>query len=217
MKTPEKANVGLREEQADALAPAQWKEIVRKYETPSTGGSIWQVVNTLGPYALLWVLMYFCVAVSYWLVLPLAILAGGFLVRTFIIFHDCTHGSFFKSRRANDVLGFITGVLTFTPFHHWRWEHSIHHSTSGDLDRRGMGDIWTLTVQEYLESSRGRRFAYRLARNPIILFVLAPMFLFLVINRFPKSDAKKRERGWTHATNLAISSFLGSRRTWSFN
>ena len=103
-------------------------------------------------------------------------LAGAFLVRIFIIFHDCGHGSFFKSRRANDVVGFVTGVLTFTPYYQWRWEHALHHATSGDLDRRGMGDMWTLTVQEYLEASRWKRFAYRLARNPFVLFVLAPLF-----------------------------------------
>ena len=136
--------------------------------------------------------------------MPLAILAGAFLVRVFIIFHDCGHGSFFKSRKANDILGFITGVLTFTPYHHWRWEHAAHHATSGDLDRRGMGDIWTLTVQEYLESSRWKRFAYRLARNPVVLFVLAPLFLFLVKHRFPKARASRRERHSVYWTNLAI-------------
>jgi omega-6 fatty acid desaturase (delta-12 desaturase) len=177
---------------------------VSKYEIPSTGGSVWQMVNTLVPYALLWVLMYFSLALSYWLVVPLAVLAGAFLVRIFIIFHDCTHGSFFKSRRANDLLGFVTGVLTFTPYHHWRWQHAIHHAGAGDLDRRGMGDVWTLTVKEYLEASRGRRFAYRLARNPFVLFVLAPMFLFLVLNRFPAPEAKSRDRRWVHATNLAL-------------
>jgi omega-6 fatty acid desaturase (delta-12 desaturase) len=135
---------------------------------------------------------------------PLAILAGGFLVRVFIIFHDCGHGSFFKSRKANDVVGFITGVLTLSPYFHWRWEHAAHHSTSGDLDRRGLGDIWTLTVQEYIESSRWRRFAYRLARNPIVLFVVAPLFVLLVKHRFPKAEASQRERHSVYWTNLGI-------------
>ncbi len=183
---------------------AGWKEIVKKYQTPSVGGSAWQIVNTLGPYIALWVIMYFALKASYWLVVPLAILAGGFLVRTFIIFHDCTHGSFFQSRRANDILGFITGVLTFTPYHHWRWEHSIHHASAGNLDRRGMGDVWTLTVQEYLEASRWKRFAYRLARNPFVLFAIAPLILFVVLNRVPARDAKRRERLWVYATDLSI-------------
>src|SRR6267142_1654284 len=143
---------------ADHAKSPAWKAIVARYQKPAVWRAIWQLLNTLLPYAGLWYLMYLSLAVSWWLVVPLAILAGGFMVRVFIISHDCGHGSFFKSRTANDIWGFITGVLTFTPYHHWRWEHALHHSTSGDLDRRGMGDIWTLTVQEYLESSRWRRF-----------------------------------------------------------
>jgi omega-6 fatty acid desaturase (delta-12 desaturase) len=148
--------------------------------------------------------MYLSLAVSWWITAPLAILAGAFLVRVFIIFHDCGHGSFFKSRKANDALGIITGLLTFTPYQHWRREHAIHHATSGDLDRRGTGDLWTMTVQEYLESSRSKRFAYRLARNPFILFVVAPLFLLLVKHRFPKADAGQQERRWVHGTNLVL-------------
>jgi omega-6 fatty acid desaturase (delta-12 desaturase) len=181
-----------------------WKEIVARYQTPSFGRGVWQLVNTLVPYVAIWFLMYFCLSVSWWLVLPLAVLAGGFMVRIFIIQHDCGHGSFFKSRRANDIWGSITGVLTFTPYHHWRWEHSVHHTTSGDLDRRGMGDIWTLTVQEYLQASRWERFAYRLARNPFILFVIAPLYLFLVHQRFTKAKAGVRERYSVYFTNLAL-------------
>jgi len=181
-----------------------WKEIVARYQKPSIGRGVWQIVNTLIPYTALWYLMYLSLSVSWWLVVPLAILAAGFMVRVFIIHHDCGHGSFFKSRKANDVLGFITGVLTFAPYYHWRWEHALHHATSGDLDRRGMGDIWTLTVQEYLESSRWKRFAYRLARNPVVLFVIAPLFMFLVKHRFPKAKASQRERHSVYWTNLAI-------------
>jgi len=181
-----------------------WKEIVARYQKPSIGRGVWQLVNTLVPYSALWLLMYFTTAMSWWLTVPLAVLAGGFMVRLFIIHHDCGHGSFFKSRRANDVLGFITGVLTFTPYHHWRWEHAVHHSTSGDLDRRGTGDIWTLTVQEYLEASRWKRFAYRLARNPVVLFVIAPLFLFAVRQRFPNAAASTRDRQSVYWTNLAI-------------
>ena len=181
-----------------------WKKIVARYQKPSVGRGLWQVVNTLVPYAILWYLMYLSLAVSYWITAPLAILAGGFLVRIFIIFHDCGHGSFFKSRKANDILGFITGVLTFTPYYHWRWDHALHHASSGDLDRRGSGDVWTLTVQEYLEASRWKRFAYRLARNPVVLFVVAPLFLFLVKHRFLYVKASQRERDSVYWTNLAI-------------
>src|SRR2546423_4532997 len=183
---------------------AAWKRIVAEYQKPSTWRGLWQIVNTLGPYAVLWYLMYVSLAVSWWIAVPLAILAGALLLRIFIIHHDCGHGSFFKSRKANTILGFITGVLTMTPYDHWRWEHALHHATSGDLDRRGTGDIWTLTVQEYLESSCWKRFAYRLARNPFVLFVLAPPFLFLVKHRLPDAKASRRERHSVYWTNLAI-------------
>src|SRR5712671_3992718 len=181
-----------------------WRQIVAKYQKPALGPGLWQVINTLGPYVALWVLMPLCAAVSWWLALPLALLAGAFLVRVFIIFHDCGHGSFFPSRKANDLLGFVTGVLTFTPYRHWSREHAIHHATSGDLDRRGTGDVWTLTVQEYLEASRWKRFAYRLARNPVVLFVVAPLYLFLVKHRFPKGNANRRERDSVYWTDLAV-------------
>ena len=183
---------------------ADWKKIVVRYQTPSPGRAIWQIVNTLVPYVGLWYLMYLSLAVSYWLLVPLAMLAGAFMVRAFIIFHDCGHGSFFKSQRANHIWGAITGVLTFTPYYHWRWEHSVHHSSSGDLDRRGTGDVWTMTVQEYLESSRWRRFSYRMVRNPFILFVIAPLFLFLVWQRIPNRKANLRERLSVYWTNLAL-------------
>jgi omega-6 fatty acid desaturase (delta-12 desaturase) len=183
---------------------ADWKKIVAKYQKPSAPRAAWQIVNTVIPYGLLWYLMYQTLKVSWWLTVPLAILSGAFLVRAFIIFHDCGHGSFFKSSRANNIWGFLCGMLTFTPYYHWRWEHSLHHATSGDLDRRGTGDVWTLTVQEYLESSRWQRFAYRLARNPIVLFVLAPLYLFLVKHRLPKARASMRERHSVYWMNLAI-------------
>jgi omega-6 fatty acid desaturase (delta-12 desaturase) len=181
-----------------------WKQIVTRYEQPALRHSLWQLINTLIPYGALWYLMYLSLDLSYCLTGALALLTAGFQVRVFIIFHDCGHGSFFKSKRANHVLGFITGVLSFTPYYHWRWEHALHHATSGDLDRRGAGDMWTLTVQEYLEASRWQRFSYRLARNPLILFVLAPVFLFAVKQRFASSKAPPRERRSVYWTNLAV-------------
>ena len=189
------------ERQAAAMP---WKEVVAKYQEPSFWRSVWQITNSLVPYAVIWYLMYLSLSVSYWLIVPLVILEAGFLVRVFIIFHDCGHGSFFKSRKANDFWGFVTGVVTLTPYYLWRWEHAVHHASSGDLDRRGMGDVWTLTVQEYLESSRWKRFAYRLARNPIILFVIAPAALFLIKHRLPSPGASKRERHSVYWTNLAL-------------
>ncbi len=187
------------------LADTQkWKEIVLEFQKPSLPRALWQIVNTLGAYALLWYLMYLSLSVSWWLTVPLAILAGAFLVRVFIIFHDCGHGSFFKSRTANDIVGFFCGMMTFTPYYHWRWEHAIHHATAGDLDRRSVGDVWTMTVQEYLEATRWKRFTYRLARNPFVLFIIAPLFLFLVLQRFSSGKANPRERESVQWMNLAI-------------
>src|SRR5208282_5128021 len=183
---------------------AAWKAIVFKYQKPSTWRALWQIIDTIIPYALCWYLIYLCLAISWWLVLPLAVLAGALLVRVFIIFHDCGHGSFFKSHAANALVGFLSGILTFTPYYHWRWEHAIHHASAGDLDKRGTGDVWTMTVQEYLESSRWKKFAYRLARNPFILFVIAPLFLFVLRQRVPSSKASQRERHSVHAMNAAI-------------
>ena len=188
----------------DETSNTLWKDLIAKYQQPSPPRAVWQIVNTLVPYAFLWYLMYLALAISWWLVVPLAILAGGFLVRIFIIFHDCGHGSFFKSRRANNIVGFLSGLLTLTPFHHWRWEHALHHATSGDLDRRGTGDVWTLTLQEYRDSSPGKRFAYRLARNPFVLFVFGPLYMFLVRNRYAKKAANRRERRSVHWMNLAV-------------
>jgi omega-6 fatty acid desaturase (delta-12 desaturase) len=182
----------------------EWKDLITEYQQPHMGRAIWQIANTIGPVLLLWITMFFVKDISLWLCIPLAILGGFFLVRTFIIFHDCGHGSFFKSKKANSVLGFITGILTFTPYHHWRWEHAMHHATNGDLDRRGIGDIWTLTVEEYLASSRWMKVSYRFIRNPIILFIFAPIVLFFILERLPSSKAKPREKRSVHLMNVTL-------------
>ena len=187
------------------MEKAEWKTIVATYQNLQRGGRFGRSSNYPRP---------LCAALVSDVPQPGGVLvagpcrwrllAGALLVRVFIIFHDCGHGSFFKSRMANDAVGFIAGILTFTPYYHWRWEHAIHHGTAGDLDRRGTGDVWTLTVQEYLESSRWKKFAYRLARNPFVLFVIAPLFLFLIRQRFPSPKANRRERHSVYAMNLAI-------------
>ena len=186
------------------LDPTRWKAIVARFQTPDVGRASWQIVNSIGAYLAVWVLMYFCVEVSWWLVIPLAMLAGGLLVRVFIIFHDCGHGSFFASRTANSFWGVLTGLLTMTPYLHWRAEHAIHHGTTGDLDKRGIGDIWTMTVKEYLDSSRWKKIGYRFLRNPIVLFVVAPIVLLLVIQRFSRKGADRRERFSVWSMNVAI-------------
>ena len=179
----------------DDTAPdtAAWKRIVVEYQNPSLGRAVWQITNTLGPLALLWYLMYLSLSVSWWLTIPLAMVTGALLIRVFIIFHDCGHGSYFKSRIANDTVGFITGMLTLTPYHQWRCDHATHHATSGHMDKRGIADLWTLTVHEYLESTRWQRPAYRLARNPFVSFVLAPLYLFLIRPLFPAANDNNEE------------------------
>lgn len=181
-----------------------WRAALMPFHRSVFLRSLWQLTNTLGGYALLWTLMYFTSQISLWLTVPFAVLAGGFLVRIFIIFHDCTHNSFFRSGRANEWWGFLTGVLCFTPYHHWKWEHTIHHAHSGDLDHRGFGDVWTLTVDEYLKASAFTRFRYRINRNPIILFIIAPIVLFLFLQRVPSAKASTRAKCSVHLTTLAI-------------
>jgi omega-6 fatty acid desaturase (delta-12 desaturase) len=181
-----------------------WKSAVAHFQKSSSWRAGWQSINTLVPYAALWALMYWSISVSWWLTIPLAILAGGFLIRVFIIFHDCGHGSFFPSQRANNILGFLTGVLTWSPYSQWRAEHAAHHATSGDLDRRGVGDIWTLTVEEYLALPRRKRLAYRLARQPALLFLFAPLFTFFIKHRFVRAGASERERRSVFWTNVAV-------------
>lgn len=184
--------------------PADWKEKVLHYQTPSLWRAIWQLTNSFALYALFWFLAYRTLLDSIWLSMLFATLAAAMLIRIFIVFHDCGHGSFFKSKTANDVVGFITGLMALTPYHHWRWEHSVHHATSGNLDKRGMGDIWTLTMKEYLEGSSFLRFRYKIARNPIVIFVIAPVLLFTIYQRFPDRNASPRERNSVLWMNLAI-------------
>ena len=194
----------------DRMDQAAWKDIVAPYQRSSTGRALWQLTSTLIPYVLLWYVIYHAREVSLWLTIPPAILAGALLVRLFIIFHDCGHGSYFSSRRANDIVGFITGALTFTPYDHWRWQHAIHHGTAGHLDKRGTGDIWTMTVREYLEASRWRRFGYRLTRHPLVLFVAAPLYLFLIGHRFASPKAGRRQRRSVWWMNLVFAGAAAS-------
>lgn len=185
--------------------PENWKDVVLKYQRPSRARATWQLVNSVGGYVATWALMFWSLSVSLWLTAALTVLAGGFLVRIFIIFHDCGHGCFYPSRRANDVVGFLTGMLTFTPYHLWRHEHAVHHGSAADLDRRGVGDVPTMTVDEYLAASRWRRFCYRVVRNPVVLFGIGPLLMFLLKHRLPLSrGASPRDRRSVHWTNLAI-------------
>jgi omega-6 fatty acid desaturase (delta-12 desaturase) len=138
------------------------------------------------------------------LTLALAIPTGGLLIRIFIIFHDCGHGSYFKSSRANNFWGTLTGFLVFTPYYQWRHEHAVHHATSGNLDKKGIGDIWTLTVEQYRGASIGTKIKYRIYRNPLILFTIGAAINFLLINRFTSKIAVKKDRINVYLTNLVV-------------
>jgi omega-6 fatty acid desaturase (delta-12 desaturase) len=187
-----------------ARSTPAWRTAVARFEQPSIYRSTRQLLNSLVPYFALLVTMYYMMDVSYWITVALAIPAAGFLVRIFIICHDCGHGSFFRSRRANRIVGFITGLLTFVPSYYWSHEHARHHATSGNLDSRGTGDIWTVTIREYLAMPRWQRVWYRLYRNPFFLFGLAPSFVFFIRYRFWRSRDNARGRRSTIYTNLAI-------------
>lgn len=184
--------------------PSNWIAIIKKYNKPDAVKGWWQVINSIVPYIGLWVAMVYSLGISYWLTLGLSIVAAGFLARIFIIFHDCGHGSFFKSRKLNKIVGIITGAMVFTPYHKWHHQHKIHHQTVGNLDKRGVGDVKTLTVEEYKKLSRGKRFVYQMYRNPVVLFILAPFFLFTVVNRFPKKELPGKINLYTHLTTLGI-------------
>jgi omega-6 fatty acid desaturase (delta-12 desaturase) len=181
-----------------------WHDVVKRYQHPDLKRSLWQVINTFVPFFALWYLAYRSLAYSYLLTLLIAIVIGGLTTRIFIIFHDCGHGSFFKSQSWNDALGIFCSLFVMTPYYQWRHDHAVHHATAGDLDRRGIGDITTLTVSEYLARSRWGRLAYRLYRHPLILFGVGPLYLFLISQRFVSSSAKRRERRSVYWTNGAL-------------
>lgn len=183
---------------------SNWVKIMRLYNRPNNFKSIVQILNSVIPYIGLWVLMYYSLAISYWLTFALSILAAGFLIRIFIIFHDCGHGSFFKSVRINKYVGIIAGLLVFTPYHKWHYQHKVHHQTVGNLDKRGVGDVMTLTVAEYKSRTPAQQLAYRLYRNPFVLFLIAPFVLFTILHRFPNKDLSKKINLYTHITTLAL-------------
>ena len=186
--------------------------IFARYRDPNLAWSLTEIAMTLAPLVALWAAMWVLLHVSYWLCLALAVPAAGFLVRAFLIQHDCGHGSFFRTRAINDWVGRAFGVITLTPYDYWKRMHAVHHASSGNLDRRGVGDIETLTVREYLASSWRGRLAYRLYRHPIVMFGLGPTYLFLLQHRAP--IGLMRGAGWkpwvsTMSTNAGIALISG--------
>jgi acyl-lipid omega-6 desaturase (Delta-12 desaturase) len=174
------------------------------YAKSSTRKSMIQLANTLVPYIALWYLMYRSLAVSYWLTLGLVVIAALFMVRLFIFFHDCGHNSFFPSTKWNRRIGSVLGVLVFTPGTHWWHSHAIHHATSGNLDKRGDGDVETMTAEEYLQAKWSKRLGYSFFRNPLVMFGLGPLFMFLIMHRLNLPNYGKKEARSVWLTDLAV-------------
>jgi omega-6 fatty acid desaturase (delta-12 desaturase) len=194
---------------AEDLQPSFWRDTLAPYARPDVRRALIDVATSVIPYLALTALVYAALEVSTLLALALVIPTTGFLVRSFIVFHDCSHGSFLPWRRANTWLGVACGLLVYSPFHAWRHEHAVHHATSGDLDRRGMGDVDTLTVAEYAAGSRGQRLGYRLMRNPVVLLGLGPLWALIIEPRLVPGWARKRFGRKILATDLALVALLG--------
>src|SRR5437867_1832427 len=192
-----------------------WAARLARYKGPELKRSVWQLATAAALFAAAWVLMYASLRVGYWLTLLLAVPAAFFLIRLFIIQHDCGHAAFFRSTRAADIVGSILGVLTLTPYHYWKKTHALHHATSGNLEHRGFGDIDTLTVDEYLARSRWERFKYRVYRHPAVLFGVGAVLHFFVRHRIPTIVPREwtRERRsifWTDVGLAAAIALMGT-------
>jgi omega-6 fatty acid desaturase (delta-12 desaturase) len=183
-----------------------WTQILARYRQPNNARSIVEIAITIVPLIVLWMLVWVAMDFGYWLSLLIAVPAAGFLVRLFMIQHDCSHGAFFRHRLANDWVGRVIGVLTMTPYGFWRRAHAMHHATSGNLDRRGLGDIDTFTVREYTSGSLWKRFCYRLYRHPLVMFGIGPAYVFILRQRLPFGLMRGGWEPWlsTMTTNAAI-------------
>ncbi|HWE11068.1 MAG TPA: fatty acid desaturase [Solirubrobacteraceae bacterium] len=190
--------------------PAFWREVLSPYAKPDAVRSIGDLLTSAVAYLAMCVAMYFVLQVSLLLTLALAPLAAAFLLRTYIVFHDCSHGSFLASRRGNQWLGTLCGLLVLSPFIRWRHDHAVHHATSGDLDKRGVGDVPTLTVAEYYARDRRGRLGYRLIRNPIVMFGLGPLFAMIIGPRIVARNARPRMRNSVIWTDVALAAMTAA-------
>jgi omega-6 fatty acid desaturase (delta-12 desaturase) len=189
---------------------SSWRESLAPFARPHLGRSALDVGTSAVPYIALSALMYLTLDVSYLLTLAIALPAAGFLLRTYIVFHDCAHGSFLPTKRANAALGIFTGLLVYSPFSSWRHSHAVHHATAGDLDRRGVGDVLTLTVAEYREGSWRKRLGYRLFRNPVVMFGIGPLYALMVQPRLVSRSDRPRVRRSVMFTNVALALLVGA-------
>jgi acyl-lipid omega-6 desaturase (Delta-12 desaturase) len=196
--------------ESEPLRSSFWRERLAPYAEPRLARSILDVATSVVPYVALTALMYLLVDVSVLIVVALAVPAAGFLVRTFIVFHDCAHGSFSPSRTANKCVGVACALLVYTPFHSWRHEHAVHHATAGDLDYRGMGDVETLTVAEYRSLSWRRRLEYRLTRNPVLMLGIGPLWAMVLAPRLVPRWARRRFARTIIATDIALVAAIGT-------
>jgi acyl-lipid omega-6 desaturase (Delta-12 desaturase) len=187
-----------------------WRALLAPHMKPRLRPALLDVATSIVAYLALMATMFAAFRISYLVVLALAIPAAGFMVRTFIVFHDCAHGSFVRSKRVNATLGAVLGVVLYTPFAWWRHEHAVHHATTGDLDKRGIGDIQTLTVDEYRARSWPGRFQYRLFRNPFVMFVFGPLWVLLISQRLITRDMRPRLRNSVLGTDLALALLIGA-------
>jgi acyl-lipid omega-6 desaturase (Delta-12 desaturase) len=196
--------VGLQGSGMACSDPKTTAAMLAAYVRPRLGRSLLDLATSVVPYLALSVLMYLALDVSYLLVLAVAVPASGFLLRTYIVFHDCAHGSLLPAKRANIWLGVLVGLLVYSPFHSWRHSHAVHHATAGDLDRRGVGDVLTLTVAEYRASTWRRRLGYRLFRNPLVMFGIGPIYAMVLQPRFVSRSARPRIRRSVIGTNITL-------------
>ncbi len=187
-----------------------WHEDLAAYARPSLGRGLLVLATSVVPYLALSVVMYLTLGISPLLTAALVVPTAGFLVRVFIAFHDCTHGSLFPSKRANSRVGAVLGFLVLAPFRRWRHDHAVHHATSGDLDRRGVGDVVTLTVAEYQARSPRARLGYRLIRNPLVMFGIGPVFAMIVGPRIATREQRPRMRHSVLGTDLALVIVVGA-------
>jgi len=178
------------------MSRKEWNIYLKDYAKANHNKVIIQMLNTVLPYMLILVSIFYLGSqgVKFVILLPMSIVAAALMVRTFIFFHDCTHQSYLSSSKGNQILGNFLGILVFTPYEAWKKEHNIHHGTVGNLDEKGVGDIWTMTLTEYEAAPKFNKLIYRIFRNPAFLFTIAPVFLFTVLQRFPKKTATKKER-----------------------
>ena len=212
-------SVQVATESSAPRSDRDWKPVVARYQRAEPRRAVMQLATTLLPLALVFWAMYGLYTISFWWTLLLILPAAGLIVRTFILMHDCTHGSFFASRRANQIVGTITGVLTLTPFDQWRHEHALHHASAGDLDRRGHGDIGTLTIREYMALTPWARFKYRFVRHPVVYLGLGPILFFINQRIPPRGPAAGRKQiasvwltnGLMLAVGAAFASVIGLR------